>query len=121
MNDLRQILGTKLKGHLKEFFKTFIGQQELFGYFPTLYTWQVYAGCLFQKMTSEIPNLDVSLSTGNLTQATAWLRENVQVHGSLFEPRATIEKAIGAKVTVKPLLNYLEEKYRDIYSLNRCV
>ena len=45
-------------------------------------------------MKDEIPDLDVSLSTGNLDQATAWLR-NVQIHGSLFEPRATIEKATG--------------------------
>ncbi len=91
-----------------------------FGYFPTYTLGNVYAGCLFQKMMDEIPDLDGSLSTGNLVQATAWLRENVQVHGSLFEPRATIEKAIGARVTVKPLLKYLEEKYRDIYGILSC-
>ncbi len=91
-----------------------------FGYFPTYTLGNIYAGCLFQRMKDEIPDLDVSLSTGNLDQATAWLRENVQVHGSLFEPRATIEKATGAEVTVKPLLNYLEEKYRDIYGLQSC-
>ena len=60
-------------------------------------------------MKEKIPDLDISLSTGNLSKATAWLRANIQVHGSLFEPKATIEKAIGAEVTVKPLLNYLEE------------
>ena len=91
-----------------------------FGYFPTYTLGNIYAGCLFQRMKDEIPDLDVSLSTGNLDQATAWLRENVHVHGSLFEPRATIEKATGAEVTVKPLLNYLEEKYRDIYGLQSC-
>ena len=78
-----------------------------FGYFPTYTLGNVYAGCLFQKMKDEISDLDASLSTGNLNQATAWLCDNVQVYGSLFEPRATIEKAIGAEVTVKPLLNYL--------------
>ena len=92
-----------------------------FGYFPTYTLGNVYAGCLFQKMKDDIPDLDASLSAGNLSQATAWLRENIQIHGSLFDPRATIEKATGAKVTVKPLLNYLEEKYRDIYRLQRCV
>ena len=88
-----------------------------FGYFPTYTLGNIYAGCLFQRMKDEIPDLDVSLSTGNLDQTTAWLRENIQVHGSLFEPRATIEKAISDEVTVKPLLNYLEEKFRDIYGL----
>ena len=88
-----------------------------FGYFPTYTLGNVYAGCLFQKIKEEISDLDFSLSKGNLSQVTAWLCENVQVHGSLFEPRATIEKATGAKITVKPLLNYLEEKYREIYDL----
>ena len=88
-----------------------------FGYFPTYTIGNVYAGCLFQKMKKVIPDLDIPLSTGNLSKATAWLRENVQVHGSLFEPKATIENAIGAEVSVKPLLNYLEEKYTDIYDL----
>lgn len=92
-----------------------------FGYFPTYTLGNVYAGCLFAKMKDAIPDLDASLSAGNLSEATAWLRENVQVHGSLFEPRATIEKATGAEVSVKPLLNYLEEKYGDIYGLESCV
>ncbi len=88
-----------------------------FGYFPTYTLGNVYAGCLFERIKEEIPDLDIALSTGNLRQATEWLRKNVQVHGSLFEPKATIEKAIGAEVKVKPLLNYLEEKYTDIYGL----
>ena len=68
-------------------------------------------------MKDSISNLDVSLSNGDLSSATKWLRENVQVHGSLFEPRATIEKATGKDVSVDPLLNYLEEKYKDLYNL----
>ena len=92
-----------------------------FGYFPTYTIGNVYAGCLFQKMKEEIPDLDIFLSTGNLSQVTAWLCENVQVYGSLFEPKATIEKATGAEVNVKPLLNYLEEKYQDIYGLKGCI
>ena len=83
-----------------------------FGYFPTYTLGNVYAGCLFEKMKEEIPALDTFLSTGNLHQATAWLRENVQVHGSLFEPKATIEKAIGTEVTVKPLVKL---SYGKIY------
>ena len=88
-----------------------------FGYFPTYTLGNVYAGCLFQKMRTSIPNLDASLVNGDLSIATNWLRENIHVHGSLFEPKTTIEKATGAEITVKPLLNYLEEKYTDLYGL----
>ena len=59
-----------------------------FGYFPTYTLGNVYAGCLFQKIKRKSQIL-IFLSKGNLSQVTAWLCENVQVHGSLFEPRAT--------------------------------
>ena len=88
-----------------------------FGYFPTYTLGNVYAGCLYQKMQESVSNLDESLSTGDLSGATAWLRENIQVHGSLFEPKETIEKATDTEITVTPLLNYLEEKYSDLYEL----
>ena len=71
-------------------------------------------------MNVDIPNLDDVLLNGNLSQATAWLRKNIQVHGSLFEPRATIEQATGAKITVKPLLDYIEKKYRE-FTTSSCV
>ncbi len=89
-----------------------------FGYFPTYTLGNVYAGCLYQKMRESVSNLDKSLSSGDLRGATTWLSENIQTHGSLFEPKATIEKATGTSVTVDPLLNYLEKKYADLYGIN---
>ena len=61
------------------------------------------------KKIESVSNLDESLLSGDLKGATTWLSENVQIHGSLFEPKATIEKATGTSVTVDPLLNYLEK------------
>ena len=55
---------------------------------------------------------------GDPSGATKWLGENIQTHGSLFEPKATIEKAINNRVTVSPLLNYLKNKYSDLYDLH---
>ena len=88
-----------------------------FGYFPTYTLGNVYAGCLYQKMRESISNLDESLSSGDLSGATTWLSENIQIHGSLYEPKATIEKATGTNVSVEPLLDYLETKYADLYGL----
>ena len=55
---------------------------------------------------------------GDPSGATKWLGKNIQMHGSLFEPKATIEKAINNSVTVSPLLNYLKDKYSDLYELH---
>ncbi|KMK66860.1 carboxypeptidase M32 [Puniceibacterium sp. IMCC21224] len=87
----------------------------LFGYFPTYSLGNVYAGCLNQALRAAVPDLDDQLAQGNLTAATAWLREHVQQYGGLYEPREVIARACGAEPSEKPLLDYLETKFGAIY------
>ncbi|WP_050525407.1 carboxypeptidase M32 [Pseudorhodobacter aquimaris] len=89
----------------------------LFGYFPTYTLGNLYAGCLHQAMRAAIPKLDSQLSDGDTSAATTWLRENVQTHGGLYEPREVITRACGFEPHEGPLLDYLEEKFRGIYKL----
>jgi carboxypeptidase Taq len=89
----------------------------LFGYFPTYSLGNVYAGCLHAALRRDLPDLDDSLARGDPSPATAWLRERVQRHGGLFEPRALIERAAGAPVSEAPLLDYLEAKFGALYGL----
>lgn len=89
----------------------------LIGYFPTYSLGNLYAGCLHQALRQAMPDLDASLSRGDASPATGWLRERLQRHGGLRSPRATIEAACGFAPTAEPLLAYLEEKFRAIYRL----
>ncbi|ARJ70019.1 carboxypeptidase M32 [Paracoccus contaminans] len=89
----------------------------LFGYFPTYALGNVYAGCLNLAMRAAVPDLDESLGRGEAAPGVEWLRENLQRHGGLHEPRALIERAAGAPVTPEPLLDYLEDKFAAIYRL----
>ena len=89
----------------------------LFGYFPTYALGNVYAGCLNAAMRDAVPDLDASLAVGDAGPAVEWLRETLQRHGGLYEPRALIEQAAGAPVTAGPLLDYLEDKFTGIYGL----
>lgn len=89
----------------------------LFGYFPTYSLGNVYAGCLNETMRTALPDLDSALAQGNTSPATNWLRENVQTHGGLYEPREVIERASGRKVSEKPLLSYLTAKFSDLYGV----
>jgi carboxypeptidase Taq len=57
------------------------------------------------------------LAQGDTSGATAWLKENVQRFGGLYEPRDVIEKARGAAPSEAPLLAYLKEKFTGIYGL----
>ncbi|MEZ5796948.1 MAG: carboxypeptidase M32 [Paracoccaceae bacterium] len=89
----------------------------LFGYFPTYSLGNVYAGCLHKALRADLPGLDADLAEGRLEAATGWLREKVQRHGGLYEPREVIARAIGGEPTEQPLLDYLDAKFAEIYGL----
>ncbi|WP_127103816.1 carboxypeptidase M32 [Pararhodobacter zhoushanensis] len=89
----------------------------LFGYFPTYALGNVYAGCLMKALRNDLPDIDAALAAGQPTVATAWLREKLQQHGGLREPRDTITQACGFEPDEGPLLDYLEEKFGAIYGV----
>lgn len=89
----------------------------LMGYFPTYTLGNVYAGCLNKAMREALPDLDAELATGDTTSATTWLRDNLQTHGGLYEPRDVVKRACGFEPNEGPLLDYLEAKFSDIYGV----
>ncbi|SDE95003.1 carboxypeptidase Taq [Salipiger thiooxidans] len=89
----------------------------LFGYFPTYSLGNVYAGCLHKALRAAVPDLDSQMVAGDLAAATAWLSENVQQYGGLYEPRDVITRACGEAPSEAPLLDYLEAKFGAIYGL----
>ncbi|MEM9550617.1 MAG: carboxypeptidase M32 [Pseudomonadota bacterium] len=89
----------------------------LFGYFPTYSLGNVYAGCLHAALREDLPDLDAALATGDTTPATRWLREKLQRHGSLMEPREIIQTASGMSPDHEPLMSYLERKFGALYNL----
>jgi len=89
----------------------------LFGYFPTYSLGNVYAGCLYQALRDAVPTLDADLAEGDPSAATLWLREALQCHGGLYTPRDLITRASGGAPSEAPLLDYLEAKFTDLYSL----
>jgi carboxypeptidase Taq len=89
----------------------------LFGYFPTYTLGNVYAGCLVKALRAEVPGLDVMMAKGDVSTATGWLRERLQRHGGLYEPRDVVRLACGFEPSEGPLLDYLEAKFGDIYGV----
>ena len=89
----------------------------LFGYFPTYSLGNVYAGCLNEALRASVPTLDAQLAQGDTSAATGWLRDNLQTHGGLYDPRAVIAKASGMEPGPEPLLGYLRDKFSTIYGL----
>ena len=88
-----------------------------FGYFPTYTLGNLNAGCLFKKMKEDIPNMNERFEKGDVSPATNWLRENIHQHGSVYEPTELIKNATGEELTPEPFLDYLDEKFSDMYEV----
>ena len=66
---------------------------------------------------AEVPGLDGMMARGDVTAATGWLREKLQRHGALYEPREVVRRACGFEPSEAPLLDYLEAKFGGIYGV----
>jgi len=87
------------------------------GYFPTYALGNLISVQLWQVIRKDIPDLDAQIEKGDFSRLLDWLRKNVHRHGAKFEPQALVQRVTGSKIDPQPYMNYLREKYSDIYGL----
>jgi carboxypeptidase Taq len=87
----------------------------LHGYFPSYALGNVYDGNLLYAMEKSVPNWKDELSNGNLMPPMNWMKENIHAHGSMYDPIPLIEKVTGTKPDSKYFVQYLDEKFKQIY------
>lgn len=88
-----------------------------FGYFPTYTLGSVLAAQIFETVEEEIPDLHQKIEEGNFEPLLEWLRDNIHQHGKLYRTEELVEKATGKRPTPEPFLDYVEDKYGDLYDL----
>lgn len=89
-----------------------------FGYFPTYSLGSVLAAQLYAHAESEINELDGQISEGDFDALHEWLTENVHRHGARYTTPELIEEATGEAFTADYFLEYVEEKYGELYDLD---
>lgn len=89
----------------------------LFGYFPTYCLGNLYSAMFFDKAKKDIPDLGDQISSGNLLGLLGWLRENVHQHGGRWRAIQLGERVTGQKLSHKPLVDYMNKKFADIYGI----
>ncbi|MBU9721427.1 MULTISPECIES: carboxypeptidase M32 [Bacillaceae] len=89
-----------------------------FGYFPSYALGYVYAAQLKTAMDKDIPNFEELLREGNLAPIKEWLTENVHQYGKSKEPLEILKDTTGEGINPTHLINYLKEKYREVYKLS---
>lgn len=89
-----------------------------FGYFPTYALGSAFAAQFMETMRKEI-DVDETLRTGHYEICMQWLKEHIHKFGFLYDGTALVEKVTGKPFDVNCYLSYLENKYTDLYGLNR--
>ena len=87
----------------------------LYGYFPSYALGNIYSGQITAAITRDLPDWRNQLALGKLNQVNDWLKRNIHSQGDLYDPEELIKKATGRNLNSEPYLQYLNEKYSNIY------
>ncbi len=87
-----------------------------FGYFPTYTLGSVLAAQL-DATARENLSLDEQIRDGEFDPLREWLGEQIHQHGARYTTPDLIEEATGEGFTADYFLDYVEEKYADLYDL----
>jgi carboxypeptidase Taq len=88
----------------------------LVGYFPSYALGSAYGAQLLSKMEETI-DVTKCIKEERLEEINDWLRENIWKYGCMYEPNVLLEKALGKPFDPSYYINYLKNKYTEIYGL----
>jgi carboxypeptidase Taq len=87
----------------------------LFGYFPTYTLGNLIAAQLYARASEEAGGLERSMARGDFSGLLLWLRERVYRPGHVYPAAELVERATGAPLSHRPLVEALRRKYGELY------
>jgi carboxypeptidase Taq len=87
------------------------------GYFPTYAIGTIYASQLFNQLIKENPDILFEISQGNFNNIVTWLRKRIHIHGRIMQADEIIKKVCGEGLNSRIFLNYLKNKYYQLYDI----
>lgn len=88
-----------------------------FGYFPSYALGNMYAAQIRATLMKELPDFEAKIRNGELLAIKEWLTERIYKYGKLLTPSEIILNVTGEELNPAYLVEYIEEKYKDIYRL----
>jgi len=89
----------------------------LLGYFPTYSLGNLYSAQLFARAKRDLPELEKRIAHGDLVVLGDWLRKKIHRPGRTYPAAELIRRASGSAPSPRPFLEYLNEKYGELYDL----
>ena len=85
-----------------------------FGYFPSYALGSAFSSQIFDAMNKDFDVLG-SLSQGNTLRINEWLKEKIHRYGNSEYANKVFERAVGGKFDPSHYINYLKNKYSELY------
>lgn len=87
-----------------------------FGYFPTYALGNMYNAMYYNRMKREL-DIDAALRDGDFASINGWMAKNVFAKSNILPADEWIKDITGRELSPDDFLDYLEEKYGEIYGL----
>jgi carboxypeptidase Taq len=112
----REYLGVKIEDDSEGVMQDTHWASGLYGYFPSYTLGNLYSGQILSAMEKDLHGWRDNISKGDFRNVKKWLVKKVHSYGNLYDPSDLIKIITGKELVVKPYLNYLHEKYLELYS-----
>lgn len=89
-----------------------------FGYFPSYTLGAIYASQFYRALIQANPDMEKQVEAGNLALVRDWLGIQIHQQGRLLSVPALVKKVTGENLNPESFLDYLKNKYRQIYRIN---
>jgi len=124
--NLRDIWNSKMKEYIglepkndKEGILQDVHWTQPMGYFPTYTIGNLYSAQIYHKALEDNPNMENEFENGNFTTLLKWLRENIHKYGGRYYPKDLIKIATGEQPNPDYFVNYIYDRYGEIYQIAR--
>jgi len=87
-----------------------------FGYFPSYALGNAY-NAMYLKEISKDMDFKKAISDGDFESIKEWMKEHVFKHANVLTPKEWLKELTGKTLSAKDFLEYLNDKYTEIYKL----
>lgn len=87
------------------------------GYFPSYIVGNFYAAQIYNKLKIDKPDYENLIASGKWKEIHEWFEKNIFRHGAIYSPEELIYLVTDENLKADYFIEYLEEKYKEIYEI----
>lgn len=112
----KEYLGVDVKDDVNGVLQDIHWQLGSIGYFPTYVLGNFCSAHIAKKMNEEVRILEC-VSEGDFDLINTWNKLRIWKYGGLYDSKLVMQRFVKAPFSIAPYIEYLTEKYTDIYNL----